>query len=473
MAPGAGRRSDVGVRTFFCGPESFTPDLAPVVGEAPELRNYFVAAGLNSIGILTGGGLGRAMAHWIVDGRPGHRRDRHATSTGCTRYQTNPEYRAHPHRRVARAWSTSATTPDARCGRRAAPSARPCTTGWPPTAPTSGTSAAGRAPTGTPRPASSPVVGQLSWGRQNWFPYWAAEHRAAREGVDPHGHVVHVQVPRPGPRRRARCSNGVSANRVDGEPGVDHLHPVAERARHARGRPHRHQARRRPVLGGRVGHRAPARRDLAAPARRRRSTRSSPTSPPGCAQLNVQGPRSRELLQSLTSADLSNEAFPFRTAREIDLGFARVLCVRITYLGELGYELYVPTEQAVHVYDRLVAAGAAVRPAARRAQGAVQPADGEGLPRLRPRHRQHRLGARGRARLRGRAGQAGRLHRPGRRAREEGRGAAHPTAGPGPAARPRAADVPRRGGATATACRSATCGRRPTASPSAVPSGWP
>jgi 4-methylaminobutanoate oxidase (formaldehyde-forming) len=74
-------------------------------------------------------------------------------------------------------------------------------------------------------------------------------------------------------------------------------------------------------------------------------------------QLNVQGPDSRALLQKLTSADLSNTAFPFRTAREIDLGFARVLCVRITYLGELGYELYIPAEQATHVYDRLVAAG--------------------------------------------------------------------------------------------------------------------
>jgi 4-methylaminobutanoate oxidase (formaldehyde-forming) len=80
----------------------------------------------------------------------------------------------------------------------------------------------------------------------------------------------------------------------------------------------------------------------------------------GFAQLNVQGPRSRELLQSLTSADLSNDAFPFRTARSIDIGFARVLCVRITYLGELGYELYIPVEQATHVYDRLVAAGESV-----------------------------------------------------------------------------------------------------------------
>ena len=78
----------------------------------------------------------------------------------------------------------------------------------------------------------------------------------------------------------------------------------------------------------------------------------------GYAQLNVQGPRSRELLQSLTTADLSNDAFPFRTAAEIAIGFARVLCIRITYLGELGYELYIPAEQAVHVYDRIVAAGA-------------------------------------------------------------------------------------------------------------------
>jgi 4-methylaminobutanoate oxidase (formaldehyde-forming) len=77
----------------------------------------------------------------------------------------------------------------------------------------------------------------------------------------------------------------------------------------------------------------------------------------GYGQLNVQGPRSRELLQSLTTVDLSNEAFPFRTAREIDIGYARVLCVRITYLGELGYELYIPTEQAAHVYDRVVEAG--------------------------------------------------------------------------------------------------------------------
>ncbi|HTR54975.1 MAG TPA: glycine cleavage T C-terminal barrel domain-containing protein, partial [Kofleriaceae bacterium] len=62
----------------------------------------------------------------------------------------------------------------------------------------------------------------------------------------------------------------------------------------------------------------------------------------------------------VTSVDMSNAAFPFRCARELDIGFARVLCIRITYLGELGYELYIPTEHALGVYDRLVAAGAQV-----------------------------------------------------------------------------------------------------------------
>jgi 4-methylaminobutanoate oxidase (formaldehyde-forming) len=75
------------------------------------------------------------------------------------------------------------------------------------------------------------------------------------------------------------------------------------------------------------------------------------------AQINIQGPRSRELMQLVTTHDMGNEAFPFRAAREIDIGFARVLTIRITYLGELGYELYIPAEQATHVYDRLVLAG--------------------------------------------------------------------------------------------------------------------
>ena len=77
----------------------------------------------------------------------------------------------------------------------------------------------------------------------------------------------------------------------------------------------------------------------------------------GLAQLTVQGPRSRDLLQEITSVDLSDGAFPFRTARPLDIGCARLLATRITYVGELGYELFVPAELALHVYDTLAGAG--------------------------------------------------------------------------------------------------------------------
>ena len=85
--------SDVGVRLFFCGPESFTPDIRPMLGPAPELDGYFVAAGMNSLGILTGGGVGNVMAHWIVDGVPpvdvtGYAIDRAA------RHETSRRFRA-------------------------------------------------------------------------------------------------------------------------------------------------------------------------------------------------------------------------------------------------------------------------------------------------------------------------------------------------------------------------------------------
>ena len=88
------RSLEVGAKNFFCGPESFTPDLSPILGEAPELKNYFVAAGMNSIGILTGGGVGRLIAHWVATGKP----DMDVTGMNINRvhkYQCNPEYRSH------------------------------------------------------------------------------------------------------------------------------------------------------------------------------------------------------------------------------------------------------------------------------------------------------------------------------------------------------------------------------------------
>ena len=349
---------DAGVRTFFCGPESFTPDLSPVVGEAPELRNYFVAAGLNSIGILTGGGIGRAMAHWIVDGRP----DIDVTGMNIDRlhaYQATPAYRAertveslgmvyaphYPGKPMTTARGAKLSPINERLVARRAYFRD--VSGW--------EGADWYAPEGV-----EPVVEKLSWGRQNWFPYWEAEHRAAREGVILMDMSFMAKFLVQG-RDAGTALDHLSAGAVDGEPGVitytqwlneggtleadltvtklddDRFWVVASDTAH------RHAET--------MMRRAFAARDAHAFA-------TDVTS--AYAQINIQGPRSRELLSAVTDADMSNEAFPFRAARYVDIGYATVLCIRITYLGELGYELYIPAEQALHVYDRLVAAGEAV-----------------------------------------------------------------------------------------------------------------
>ena len=358
-----------GVRKLFCGPESFTPDLQPIVGEAPELRNYFVAAGLNSIGILTGGGLGRAVAHWILDGRP----DIDVTGMHIDRlhpYQRNPEYRGsrtveslgmvyqchYPGRSMRTARGAKLSPVHHRLVERGAFFRD--VSGW------EGADWYGW--DGTP-PA-------LTWGRPSWFDTWAREHRAAREGVILMDMSFMAKFLVQGPDA-GRCLERISANRVNGEPGVitytqwlneggtleadltvtklddDRFWVVASDTAH------RHALT---WMG----------RQFASDGAHALAT--DVTS--GYCQLNVQGPESRSLLASLTSADVSDAAMPYRAAREIDIGFARVLCIRITYLGELGYELYIPAEQAVHVYDRIVAAGEAVglRPAGLKALSSLR-----------------------------------------------------------------------------------------------------
>ena len=344
---------EVGVRKFFCGPESFTPDLQPIVGESPEVANYFVAAGLNSIGILTGGGLGRVLAHWIVSGQP----DVDVTGFTIDRLQpgqATPDYRAartveslgmvyashFPNRSMLTARGVGLSPIHAGLVEHQAFFRE--VSGW--------EGADWFTPSGIePREAT------LSWGREHWFGYWEDEHRAVREGVGLMDMSFMSKFLVQG-RDAGAVLERVSANRVDGAPGVitytqwlnaaglieadltvtklgDETFMVvaSDTARqHALGWLRRH-----------IGDSHAFVSDVTA----------------AYAQINVQGPNSRQLLQNLTTTDLSNEAFPFRTARMIDLGYARVLCVRITYLGELGYELYPSTEQAMHVYRRLLEAG--------------------------------------------------------------------------------------------------------------------
>ncbi len=347
--------TEVGMKKFFCGPESFTPDLRPIVGEAPELRGYFVAAGLNSIGVLTGGGIGRVLAHWIVTGQP----DVDVTGFNIDRlqvYQANPEYRRqrtveslglvykchYPRMSLATARDVRRSPFHDRLA--AAGACFKEVSGW-------------ESPAWYGPPGEKPDPGPLTWGRPTWFDRWLREHQAARQNV------IIMDMSFMGKflvqgRDAGRCLNRISGNNVDGAAGVitytqwmndrgtleadltvtklndeNFLVVVTDTmVRHA----HTWMKRNFP--------------DSA------HVFVTDVTSAYG--QLNIQGPNSRALLQRLTSVDLSNEAFPFRTAREIDIGFARALCVRITYVGELGYELYIPADQAVHVYDCIIEAGA-------------------------------------------------------------------------------------------------------------------
>lgn len=344
----------LGIKTFFCGPESFTADLQPIVGEAPELKNYFVAAGLNSVGIIAGPGLGRVMAHWIMNGRP----DVDITGFNIDRlhtYQNNPEYRKHRTveslGKVYQCHYPYQSMQTARGAKKSAFYDRLTdqgayfrdVSGW--------EGADWYAPQG-----HEAKIDRHSWGKDHWFAYWEAEHQAARENVVLMDMSFMSKFMVQG-RDAGKVLDYLSANHVDGsanritytpwlnEDGRLEADLTVAKLKSDRylvvvtDTMHRHAEN---WLKSHIPDDAHAFvTDMTA----------------AYAQLNIQGPKSRELLQSITSADLSNAAFPYRHVAEIAIGYARLICVRLTYVGELGYELYIPTEQATHVYDAIVDAG--------------------------------------------------------------------------------------------------------------------
>jgi len=196
---------------------------------------------------------------------------------------------------------------------------------------------------------------ELTFGKPSWFAQWAAEHRAAREGVIVMDMSFMAKFLVEG-RDAGRLLEHISGNHVDGDAGMltytqwlDHHGKLQADLTVTKLAPERYW-----VVASDTAHRHVETWMKRAFADHHAFVADMTGA---YAQLNIQGPRSRELMQLVTSADMSNEAFPFRAAREIDIGFARVLVLRVTYLGELGYELYIPTEQALDVYDRIVAAG--------------------------------------------------------------------------------------------------------------------
>ena len=346
---------NAGILKFFCGPESFTPDVRYHLGESAELKGCFVAAGLNSIGLQSAGGVGKVMAEWIRDGIPPadlwsvdvrrnqpfqmnrkYLRERVSESLGLLyathypfkQYETARGVRKSPiHDRLAAA---GACFGEAFGWERA---------NW------------------YGAPGTTPEY-VYSYGRQNWFDASAAECKAAREAVALFDQSSFAKFRLEG-RDACAVLGQVCANNVDVAPGkliytqwlndkggIEADLTVTRLARDAY-----------LIVGGAETETRDfnwLKRHIPDQANAVLTNVSS-----GMGVLSIMGPNSRALLQSLSPNDLRDAAFPFGTSHEIELGYAIVRASRITYVGELGWELYIPTEFMAGVYDEIAAAGAA------------------------------------------------------------------------------------------------------------------
>ena len=343
-----------GLETFFCGPESFTPDVRYHIGQAPELDNLFVAAGLNSIGLQSAGGIGRVIAEWIRDGHPpsdlwevdvrrnhpfqGNRRylrERVSESLGLL-------YAAHyPYRQYATARGVRRSPLHDRL--QAVGACHGETAGWE------------RPNWYAPEPGLARY--EYSYARQNWFEHSAAEHRAVRERVGLFDLSSFGKFRLQG-ADAARVLNTVCANDVDVDPDrIVYTQWLNDRGGIEADLTVTRLAEDCYLI---VTAAATEVRDFNWLKRHippdARCVLTNVTSSMGV--ISIMGPSARALLQPLSPNDLSNEAFPFAHSREIELGYGLVRASRITYVGELGWELYIPTEFTVGVYDAIVEAGA-------------------------------------------------------------------------------------------------------------------
>lgn len=343
-----------GIQLFFNGPESFTPDDRYLLGETPEVPGLFCATGFNSIGILSSGGVGKALADWIRDRRPpvelmdvdvrrtqafqGNRRyleDRTTETLGALfdmhwpskQFETARGIRRSPfHDRLAAmgAWMTEAA-------------------GW-------------------ERPGFFGAPGTVaevtySYGRPSWFDAVGAECRNTAENVTLFDHSCFIKYLVAGPDACAAL-NRICANEIDVAPGrVVYTQWLNDQGGiEADVTVTRLSETEFMVVTIAVSQR----RDMAwlkrhLPEGARVFVHDITSATP---MLALMGPKARDLLGRLSPDDFGNAAFPFGTSREVDLGYARVRASRLTYVGELGWELYMPAEFAAHTFERIVEAGA-------------------------------------------------------------------------------------------------------------------
>ncbi len=344
---------DVGVQKLFCRPETFTPDLGPLMGEAPELKNFFIAAGFNSEGTLLAGGVGRIMAHWIEAGYP----DVDISGIDVGRMFAYENTLKFLHDRTIKIPGlmykpgyVNSQYESARNIRKSAFHERMADAGA-----YFGSYAGWEYPDWFAPQGVKPKV-EYSWGRQNWFEYAAAEHRATREGVILMDYSAMAELLVHG-RDAEKVLNQICANNISIPIGrCVYTQCLNERGTlEADVTVTRIAEDKFLVLTGDGT-------SLAVETWFRKNTPPDAHSvitniTSGLSALNIHGPKSRELLSRVTSADMSNEAFPYLTMQEIDIGYALVQALRLSYTGELGWELFIPTEFSLNVFDTLVDAG--------------------------------------------------------------------------------------------------------------------
>ncbi|HCX86682.1 MAG TPA: FAD-dependent oxidoreductase [Gammaproteobacteria bacterium] len=342
-----------GIKIFFNGPESFTPDNRYWLGPSIEIPNFFVAAGFNSIGIQSAGGAGKVLAEWIVNGHPPmdlwdvdvrrmmpfqvnrqYLHDRTVEALGLLYAMHWPFRQPESARGVRTSVLHQRLTDLGACFGE--------TAGW--------ERANWFAPEGVE------AVYEYSYGRQNWFDYSAQEHRAVRENVGVFDMSSFGKYLVQG-RDACQLLERVSANRMDAEPGrVVYTQWLNEEGGIEADLTVTRLSEQEYLV---VTAAASQTRDfhwLRSSIRPDEHVFATDVTGAYCV-VSVMGPGSRELLQKITPAQLSNQAFPFGTSQEVEMGYALVRATRISYVGELGWEIYAPSEFALGVFDRLVDAG--------------------------------------------------------------------------------------------------------------------
>ena len=345
--------ASAGIKQFINGPESFTPDNNFILGEAPELRRFYVGAGFNSMGIASAGGAGMALAEWIVAGEPtmdlwpvdirrfarfnGNERwlrDRVKETLGLHYAMPWPNRELDSARPLRRSPLYTLLKRQGACfGTRM---------GW-------------ERANWFAEPGE-PAINEYSFGRQNWFLNVKREHRATRTSVALFDLSSFAKFLVKGRDAEAVLQQLMANDVAVAEGRCVYSSMLNERAGIESDLTLTRIAPDQYLI---VTGTAQASRDFS------HIERGIPPQAhcmivdvtPMYAVLALMGPRSRELLAKVSPADFSNAAFPFATSREIDLGYARLRATRLSYVGELGWELYVPVEQAVTVYETLQAAG--------------------------------------------------------------------------------------------------------------------